>query len=206
MRMVHILGLGFIVGMVALGAMLSVIGYRWQEANYQAQPTQTGFPPASAPGPAAPQEVAQGKALFQQRCSSCHSIGGGKKVGPDLKGVTQTRPHDWLVEFISDPQAVIARNDPTIQELLGQYQVQMPNTGTSKAEAENILVYIQSESQGGVGNIQTAPGNTLTPGPPGVSPTAPAGGPGRLDEPANAGAARSGPNPDGPRCHGTCSG
>ena len=89
MRSVHILGLGFIVGMVALGAMLSVIGYRWQEANYQAQPTETCFPPASAPGPAPPRRSPRARPSSSKDAPPATPIGGGKKVGPDLKGVTQ---------------------------------------------------------------------------------------------------------------------
>ena len=42
------------------------------------------------------QDAAQGQAIFVQKCASCHTIGGGKLVGPDLKGVTATRPRDTV--------------------------------------------------------------------------------------------------------------
>ena len=52
----------------------------------------------------APQEgsASNGKSLFEQKCSACHTIGGGRLVGPDLKGVTETRSQEWLTNFISD--------------------------------------------------------------------------------------------------------
>ena len=33
-------------------------------------------------------------------CNACHSIGEGKKIGPDLKGVTERREEAWLIKFI----------------------------------------------------------------------------------------------------------
>ena len=32
-------------------------------------------------------DVNQGKLIFEKNCVSCHTIGEGKKVGPDLKEV-----------------------------------------------------------------------------------------------------------------------
>ncbi|HSB31753.1 MAG TPA: c-type cytochrome [Candidatus Sulfobium mesophilum] len=40
----------------------------------------------------------RGKALFERKCAPCHSIGTGKKVGTDLRGVTERRKRDWLVK------------------------------------------------------------------------------------------------------------
>lgn len=41
-------------------------------------------------GASAPQEgsasAEEGEALFMEKCSPCHTIGGGKGVGPDLAG------------------------------------------------------------------------------------------------------------------------
>ena len=43
-----------------------------------------GYQPASA------QE--SGQQIFQKSCAACHSIGGGRLVGPDLAGVNDKRP------------------------------------------------------------------------------------------------------------------
>ena len=40
-----------------------------------------------------------GEQLFQSTCSACHSIGGGRLVGPDLAGVIDRRSQVWLEEF-----------------------------------------------------------------------------------------------------------
>ncbi|HVA99001.1 MAG TPA: cytochrome c, partial [Bacteroidia bacterium] len=36
-----------------------------------------------------------GKELFQNNCKTCHTIGHGKLVGPDLKGVADRRQESF---------------------------------------------------------------------------------------------------------------
>ena len=65
--------------------------------------------PAVAADPAA--------TLFRQNCMSCHTIGGGTLVGPDLKGVTQRKERAWLTAFIANPKAKLDSGDPYALEL-----------------------------------------------------------------------------------------
>ena len=58
--------------------------------------------------------------FFRQNCFSCHTIGGGRLVGPDLKDVGERRDTEWLVEFILNPQAKINSGDPYAQKLLDE--------------------------------------------------------------------------------------
>jgi len=56
--------------------------------------------------------------FFATNCMSCHTIGGGRLNGPDLKDVTTRQEKDWLVEFILEPQKVIDSGDPYAAALL----------------------------------------------------------------------------------------
>ncbi len=113
-------------------------------------------PPPAPPAPApqlpppptttTPTEV--GQVIFEQKCKSCHSIGGGRIVGPDLKGITERRERDWLIRFIVSPDELIAQGDPLAKQLVEEYGIPMPNTGLSPPEAEEILVYIEAQSRG----------------------------------------------------------
>jgi cytochrome c2 len=87
-----------------------------------------------------------GGQLFQQKgCTACHTIGKGDLVGPDLKGVTEKRPHDWLVQWISAPDQMVAKKDDYAVKLLHQYHdVQMPNLGLSATDVDNILAFLAS--------------------------------------------------------------
>lgn len=89
-----------------------------------------------------------GEAIFLKACSSCHTIGKGEHIGPDLQGVTARRDHDWLVDFLVDPYAMLVEEDPIAVALDARYPgVKMPYLGLSEADAEDIIVYLKTRSK-----------------------------------------------------------
>jgi cytochrome c2 len=87
----------------------------------------------------------KGKELFQSKgCVGCHTIGKGKLVGPDLKGVTQRRSEDWLKKWIKSPDTMVF-TDPTAKELLKQYLTPMPNLGLTDDEVNALISYLKHE-------------------------------------------------------------
>ena len=93
------------------------------------------------------QTAEQGQQIFQQNCASCHTVGKGKLVGPDLQGVTALRDRQWLQEFILDPTAKFDSGDPIAMQLLTEYSnIRMPNMGLTAADVEAILVFLEYSS------------------------------------------------------------
>jgi mono/diheme cytochrome c family protein len=90
------------------------------------------------------------KELFDRECASCHSIGGGRLVGPDLKGVTTKKDRAWLMEFTINPEAMFNKGDEYALKLKSEYNdMIMPAfPGLTKERVEALLVYIESQSQG----------------------------------------------------------
>ena len=102
---------------------------------------------AAKPG----EEFLKQAALFHQKCSKCHTIGKGDRVGPDLKGVTGKREKNWLVGFISRPGEYLD-TDPVAKELLEKYNgVRMDDAGLNAQQAEGLLTYIETFSAGANG-------------------------------------------------------
>jgi mono/diheme cytochrome c family protein len=103
-----------------------------------------------------------GQELYDRECSSCHSIGGGPLVGPDLKGVTAKKDREWLIEFTLNPQAMFDRGDAYALKLKSEYNdMIMPSvSGMTEKQAEAILVYIESQSRGAA--AQAAPAAKIT--------------------------------------------
>ena len=88
-----------------------------------------------------------GYALFNRACASCHTIGQGDRIGPDLAGVSARRPREWLKTFISRPDQMRASGDPVALELYEKYnRVMMPFLGLSEIDAEDALLYIDAET------------------------------------------------------------
>lgn len=88
-----------------------------------------------------PTLVASGQKIFQEKCSACHKI-GERYVGPDLKGVTQRRSPEWILNMILNPQEM-TQKDPTAQELLGTYMTQMTFQNVSQDDARAILEFFR---------------------------------------------------------------
>ncbi len=107
------------------------------------------------------QSVEEGQTLFQQKCTACHTVGGGDLVGPDLKGVTSRRVRDWLSRWLSAPDRLLAEKDPIATELLQKYNnVPMPNLGLSASEVAALIAYLEAQA-GGVSPTPTPPATTL---------------------------------------------
>lgn len=88
----------------------------------------------------------RGEYLFRTRCISCHTIGGGDRLGPDLLGVATSRPRDWLSRWIREPDKMIEEGDPVATALKAQYKnMPMPNFGMGEVEASALINYLASE-------------------------------------------------------------
>ncbi|GAB4230777.1 MAG: hypothetical protein Kow00109_02670 [Acidobacteriota bacterium] len=105
-----------------------------------------GIAIGSAVTAAVGQDAAQ---FFRVNCYSCHTIGGGRVTGPDLKNVTTRKDRAWLVNFILNPKEVIDSGDPYAQQLFKEARgVIMPRVpGINQALAEALLDLIEKESR-----------------------------------------------------------
>ncbi len=93
------------------------------------------------------QKAAQGQQIFQSKCSACHKI-DEKYVGPALKGVTQRRTPEWIMNMVLNPEEM-TQKDPVAQDLLATYLTQMTFQNVTQDEVRNILEYFrQLDSQG----------------------------------------------------------
>ncbi|MCC7495927.1 MAG: cytochrome c [Bryobacterales bacterium] len=87
--------------------------------------------------------------FFRANCTSCHTIGGGRLTGPDLKNVTQKKDRAWLVQFLQSPQGMMDKGDPYALQLKAEARdVVMPTiNGMTPALAESLLTMIEAESK-----------------------------------------------------------
>ena len=120
-------------------------------------------------GPLAPGADAtgeDGKATFDTLCKGCHTIGGGKSVGPDLQGLADRRDQAWVETFILAPDKVIASGDAIANGLVDEYGMAMPNLGVTAAQIGPLMTFLGFEA--GTTPTTTTPTTTepgQTPGP-----------------------------------------
>ena len=88
-----------------------------------------------------------GQALFAKACATCHTIGGGDLVGPDIKDVAKRRDRAWLTRFLIAPEKMRAEKDPQLLEISKKYPgVMMPNLGLMENDVSDLLQYIETRS------------------------------------------------------------
>ena len=87
--------------------------------------------------------------FFKQNCTSCHTIGGGRLTGPDLKDVTTRKDRAWFVQFLQGPKSMIDSGDPYAVKLQQEARgVVMPNiAGMNQQQAQALLDLITTESK-----------------------------------------------------------
>jgi mono/diheme cytochrome c family protein len=91
-----------------------------------------------------------GEEIFKSVCASCHTIGKGKLVGPDLSKVYERRDQDWLVKFIRSSQTVIKSGDQQAVAVFNEFnKIQMPDNNYSDDQIISIIDFIKKSDGGG---------------------------------------------------------
>ncbi len=89
-------------------------------------------------------QTAEAEKNFAQ-CKACHTIGGGKLVGPDLKGVTEKRDEAWLIKFIQNSQAMVQAGDADAVAVFEEnFKIPMPSHNLTDEQVKDILLYIKN--------------------------------------------------------------
>ncbi len=83
-----------------------------------------------------------GNKVYGVKCSSCHKTTEEKLVGPGWKGVTTRRSAAWILNFITNTDAMITK-DPAAQAQLEICLVRMPNQNLSDDDAKSLYEFMR---------------------------------------------------------------
>jgi len=89
------------------------------------------------------QWIAQGKGIYDVKCSACHKLTDEKLVGPGWKGVTKRREPVWIMNMITNVDMMLEK-DPDAQRMLEECLVRMPNQNLTKEEARMVVEFQRS--------------------------------------------------------------
>jgi len=123
-----------------------IMDIRAMDPKWRAEVREPKFDAASNTGYAVDQ-LQPGQAMFKKICAPCHTIGVGDRVGPDLRGVSERRQHEWLTRFIRTPDKVLAEKDPIALTLAAKFPgARMPNLKLSESDAADLISYIGAQT------------------------------------------------------------
>lgn len=99
-----------------------------------------------------------GENLYKSSCVACHTIGKGRLIGPDLKGVYDRADQDWLIRFIRSSQKMVKEGDSLAVALFKEYnQVPMPDNNLTDTQIISIIDYIRKTDSGGPDVLDVQP-------------------------------------------------
>lgn len=89
-----------------------------------------------------PAMAAKGMVVFDAKCAACHKLTDQKIVGPGLLNVTKRRTPEWIMNQITNPVEMEAK-DPVGQALLAKHLTQMTFQNVTDDETRQILEYFR---------------------------------------------------------------
>jgi len=118
------------------------------------------------PGPAQAQDTDQGQQTFQTLCAACHTIGGGRLVGPDLQGIAERRSEQWIIDFVQHSQDLVQAGDADAVAVFEEYGgFPMADQALTDDEVRGVIAHIETFAGAEAAGTEAA-------APPAVVPTA----------------------------------
>ena len=84
----------------------------------------------------------EGKTVFETNCASCHNLTAEKLVGPGLKGITKIHTASWIMNFVSNTDAML-KVDPELKKQLEMYGVRMPYQNLDDSQTRAVYEYLR---------------------------------------------------------------
>lgn len=84
----------------------------------------------------------KGQKVADVKCGSCHKMTEEKLVGPGWKGVTTRYSAEWIMNFVTNTDAMLSK-DPKAQAQLEICLVRMPNQNLSDDDARALYEYMR---------------------------------------------------------------
>lgn len=84
----------------------------------------------------------EGEKVYNVKCGSCHKLSEERLVGPGWKGVTSRNEAAWILNFITNTDAML-NIDPKAQAQLEICLVRMPNQSLTDQEAFSLYEFMR---------------------------------------------------------------
>lgn len=81
-----------------------------------------------------------GNKVYSVKCQGCHKLTDEKLVGPGWKGVTSRHTPEWIMNFITNTDAMLDK-DPKAQAQLEICLVRMPNQNLTDDDARALYEF-----------------------------------------------------------------
>ena len=84
----------------------------------------------------------KGQTVYDVKCMSCHKLTEERLVGPGWKGVTTRRTPEWIMNFATNVDEMLAK-DADAQAQLEICLVRMPNQNLTDDDARHVYEFMR---------------------------------------------------------------
>ena len=114
--------------------------------------------------------IALGEATFNQNCSGCHNF-KQDGIGPQLGGVTEQLPKEWLLHFIKNSKQLIASGDEQANQLFTKYKkaVMPPFEALTEGQLNAIVAFLHTHKGNGLPAAAINDGRLANPYPAAIA-------------------------------------
>ncbi len=140
---------------------------RWTAGNLNEFENENGIGPVTEKvevGPLDPAMADQGKAVFVQKCATCHYL-DMRKTGPPLRDVTKRRTAAYVLNQVQNAE-LMGKLHPDGKKLVAQYAQYMTIQGVTPEMARQLLEFLRSEVDKPALPMEQQPGFGVPPPPP----------------------------------------
>lgn len=81
-------------------------------------------------------DIEKGKAVYDANCAICHTVNGGRAMGPDFNIVSYTRKKERIAQYAKDPYS--------LYKTFGYSANAMPTLPLKDEEFQDVADYIDS--------------------------------------------------------------
>ncbi|WP_162416019.1 c-type cytochrome [Cyclobacterium roseum] len=99
--------------------------------------------------------IERGQSIYDLKCSACHKLTDQRVVGPGFEGVTNRRKPEWIMNMITNVDAMLAQ-DPVAQKLLEECMTRMPNQNIKPDDARKLLEFFRQNDMETLGQKDQA--------------------------------------------------
>lgn len=89
-----------------------------------------------------PEMAGKGQNVYDVKCSACHKLTDERLVGPGWKGVTARHTPEWIMNFTTNVDEMLAK-DPKAQAQLEVCLVRMPNQNLTDDDARSVYEFMR---------------------------------------------------------------
>lgn len=86
-----------------------------------------------------------GKEIYKAKCTACHKL-KKRYIGPALKGVTERRSPEWIMNMMLNPTQMVAEN-ALAKALITEYNAPMADQQLEEEEALALLEFLRSRDK-----------------------------------------------------------